>query len=88
MTQMGVDLNTIPYSGTGPAMNALLAGRSTCCEPDHKPLIKDGRSRCLAVTTLNRLAVLRMPTLARTGMTGLRSKVWHGMYAERHLAGA
>ena len=27
MSQVGVELNTIPYSGTGPAMNALLGGQ-------------------------------------------------------------
>jgi len=87
MTQMGVDLNTIPYSGTGPAMNALLGGQvDLLCDQTTQtvPLIKDGRVKVFGVTTLNRLAALpNVPTLAEQGMTGFEVKVWHGMYAPK-----
>lgn len=87
MTQLGVDLNTIPYSGTGPAMNALLGGQvDLLCDQTTQtvPLIKDGRVKVFGVTTLNRLAVLpNVPTLAEQGMTGFEVKVWHGMYAPK-----
>ena len=87
MTQMGVELNTIPYSGTGPAMNALLGGQvDLLCDQTTQtvPLIKDGRVKVYGVTTLNRLAALpNVPTLAEQGLTGFEVKVWHGMYAPK-----
>ena len=48
MTQMGVELNTIPDLGTGPAMNALLGGQvNVWCvlTPETVLLIKSGRLR-------------------------------------------
>ena len=87
MTQMGVELNTIPYSGTGPAMNALLGGQvDLLCDQTTQtvPLIKDGRVKVYGVTTLNRLATLpNVPTLSEQGLTGFEVKVWHGMYAPK-----
>ena len=87
MTQVGVELNTIPYSGTGPAMNALLGGQvDLLCDQTTQtvPLIKDGRVKVYGVTTLNRLAALpNVPTLAEQGLTGFEVKVWHGMYAPK-----
>jgi tripartite-type tricarboxylate transporter receptor subunit TctC len=38
-------------------------------------------SRCLALTTLNRLALL--PALAERGMTRFEVKVWRSMYAQK-----
>ena len=87
MSQIGVDLNTIPYSGTGPAMNALLGGQvDLLCDQTTQtvPLIKDGRVKVYGVTTLNRLAALpNVPTLNEQGLKGFEVKVWHGMYAPK-----
>ena len=87
MSQMGVELNTIPYSGTGPAMNALLGGQvDLLCDQTTQtvPLIKDGRVKIYGVTTLNRLAALpNVPTLNEQGLKGFEVKVWHGMYAPK-----
>ena len=87
MSQMGVDLNTIPYSGTGPAMNARLGGQvDLLCDQTTQtvPLIKDGRVKVYGVTTLNRLSVLpNVPTLNEQGLKGFEVKVWHGMYAPK-----
>ena len=87
MTQMGVDLNTIPYSGTGPAMNALLGGQvDLLCDQTTQtvPLIKDGRVKVYGVTTLTRLSALpNVPTLSEQGLKGFEVKVWHGMYAPK-----
>lgn len=87
MSQMGVELNTIPYSGTGPAMNALLGGQvDMLCDQTTQtvPLIKDGRVKIYGVTTLNRLPALpNVPTLNEQGMKGFEVKVWHGMYAPK-----
>ena len=87
MSQMGVELNTIPYSGTGPAMNALLGGQvDMLCDQTTQtvPLIKDGRVKIYGVTTLNRLSALpNVPTLNEQGLRGFEVKVWHGMYAPK-----
>ena len=87
MSQLGVELNTIPYKGTGPAMNDLLGGQvDLLCDQTTQtvPMIKDGRVKVFGVTTLKRLAALpNVPTLDEQGMKGFEVKVWHGMYAPK-----
>ena len=87
MTAMGVELTTVPFSGTGPAMNALLGGQvDLLCDQTTQtvPIIKDGRVKVFGVTTLNRLAALpNVPTLDEQGLKGFEVKVWHGMYAPK-----
>ena len=86
-SHMGVELNTIPFSGTGPAMNALLGGQvDLLCDQTTQtvPLIKDGRVKVYGVTSLTRLAALPdVPTLNELGFKGFEVKVWHGMYAPK-----
>ncbi len=91
MTQVGVELTTVPFSGTGPAMNALLGGQvDLLCDQTTQtvPLIKDGRVKVFGVTTLNRLSALpNVPTLDEQGLKGFEVKVWHGMYAPKGTPG-
>ncbi|MGZ5847192.1 MAG: tripartite tricarboxylate transporter substrate binding protein BugD [Ramlibacter sp.] len=84
---VGVELTTVPFSGTGPAMNALL-GRQVdlLCDQTTQtvPLIRDGRVKVFGVTVPQRLAVLPdVPTLDEQGLKGFDVKVWHGMYAPK-----
>ena len=87
MSAIGVELTTVPFSGTGPAMNALLGGQvDLLCDQTTQtvPIIKDGRVKVFGVTTLNRLAALpNVPTLDEQGLKGFEVKVWHGMYAPK-----
>ena len=87
MSQMGVELTTVPYKGTGPAMNDLLGGQvDLLCDQTTQtvPFIKDGRIKVYGVTTHNRLASLPdVPTLDEQGLKGFEVKVWHGMYAPK-----
>ena len=87
MSQMGVELTTVPYKGTGPAMNDLLGGQvDLLCDQTTQtvPFIKDGRIKVYGVTTHNRLGSLpNVPTLDEQGLTGFEVKVWHGMYAPK-----
>jgi tripartite-type tricarboxylate transporter receptor subunit TctC len=87
MSQVGVELTTVPYKGTGPAMNDLLGGQvDLMCDQTTQtvPYIKDGRVKVYGVTTLNRLAALPdVPTLDEQGLKGFEVKVWHGMYAPK-----
>ncbi len=87
MSSLGTDLTTVPFSGTGPAMNALLGGQvDLLCDQTTTtvPLIKDGRVKVFGVTTLNRLSALpNVPTLDEQGLKGFEVKVWHGLYAPK-----
>ena len=87
MSQMGVELTTVPYKGTGPAMNDLLGGQvDLLCDQTTQtvPFIKDGRIKVYGVTTHNRLGSLpNVPTLDEQGLKGFEVKVWHGMYAPK-----
>ena len=87
MSQMGVELTTVPYKGTGPAMNDLLGGQvDLLCDQTTQtvPFIKDGRIKVCGVTTHNRLGSLpNVPTLDEQGLKGFEVKVWHGMYAPK-----
>jgi tripartite-type tricarboxylate transporter receptor subunit TctC len=87
MSQIGVELTTVPYKGTGPAMNDLLGGQvDLLCDQTTQtvPMIKEGRVKVFGVTTLKRLAALpNVPTLDEQGLKGFEVKVWHGMYAPK-----
>ena len=87
MSAMGVELTTVPFSGTGPAMNALLGGQvDLLCDQTTQtvPLIKDNRVKVYGVTVPKRLDVLpNVPTLDEQGLKGFEVKVWHGMYAPK-----
>jgi tripartite-type tricarboxylate transporter receptor subunit TctC len=87
MSQIGVELTTVPYKGTGPAMNDLLGGQiDLLCDQTTTtvPMIKDGRVKVYGVTTLKRLSALpNVPTLDEQGLKGFEVKVWHGLYAPK-----
>ncbi|QDL37380.1 tripartite tricarboxylate transporter substrate binding protein BugD [Rhodoferax sediminis] len=87
MSQIGVELNTIPYKGTGPAMNDLLGGQvDLLCDQTTQtmPMIKEGRLKVYGVTTLKRLGSLpNVATLDEQGLKGFEVKAWHGMYAPK-----
>lgn len=84
---VGVELNTIPYQGTGPAMNALLGGQvDVLCDQTTQttPHIKAGSVKLFGVTTTQRIKALPdAPTLAEQGMKGFEVVVWHGVYAPK-----
>jgi tripartite-type tricarboxylate transporter receptor subunit TctC len=84
---VGVNLTTVPYQGTGPALNALLGGQvdllcdQTTSTTQH---IKAGSVKLYGVTTLSRLKTLPdAPTLAEQGLKGFEVVVWHGIYAPK-----
>jgi len=82
-----VDMTTIPFSGTGPAMNALLGSQvDLLCDQTTStiPQIKAGNVKLYGVTTSTRLkAMPEVPTLAEQGLTGFQMVVWHGVYAPK-----
>ncbi len=84
---VGADLTTVPYSGTGPAMQALLGGQvDLMCDQTTQtvPQIKAGGVRFYGVTTAQRIKALPdAPTLAEQGLKGFEVVVWHGVYAPK-----
>jgi tripartite-type tricarboxylate transporter receptor subunit TctC len=87
MTAIGTDLTTVPYKGTGPAMNDLLGGQvDFMCDQTTNTTsqIKSGKIKAYAVTTKNRLAAMpNLPTLNESGLPGFEVAVWHGLYAPK-----
>lgn len=87
MSTIGVDLTTVPYKGTGPAMTDLMGGQvDLLCDQTTQtvPLIKDGRVKIYGVTSLSRLGALpNVATLDEQGLKGFEVKVWHGVYAPK-----
>jgi len=84
---IGVDMTTVPYQGTAPAMNALLAGQvDLLCDQTTQTTqhIKAGSVRFYGVTTRERIKVLPdAPTLDEQGLKGFEVVVWHGIYAPK-----
>jgi tripartite-type tricarboxylate transporter receptor subunit TctC len=81
----GTKLVHVPYKGTAPALNDLLAGNVDLMFNELATSIelhKAGRARILAVTTRQRAAALPdIPTLEQAGVRGRVSDTWHALTA-------
>ena len=84
---LNLDLTTVPYKGTGPAMNGLLGGEvDYMCDQttNNASQIKAGSVKAYGVTTPTRLAALpNVPTMSEAGMPNFTVSVWHAMYAPK-----
>ncbi len=84
---IGVDLTTVPFSGTAPALNALLGGQvDLMCDQTTQtiPQINSDKVKFYGVTTKNRIKALpNAPTLAEQGLANFEMVVWHGIYAPK-----
>jgi len=84
-----VDMQTVPYKGTGPAMTDLLGGQvDLMCDQTTNTTgqIETGKVKAYAVTTLKRLttpALKNLPTLDEAGLKGFNVTIWHGLYAPK-----
>lgn len=80
-----LQMRHVPYSGSAPAMNALLGGQVSMMFdnlPSALPQIKAGRLRAIAVTSEQRAAALPdVPTIAQAGMPGYAATSWFGLLA-------
>jgi tripartite-type tricarboxylate transporter receptor subunit TctC len=82
--QAGITLIEVPYRGSGPQLNDLLAGHvplgvtSTVAVLQH---VASGAVKVLAVTSTQRSALLpQVPTMAEAGLPGYEFNGWYGMY--------
>jgi tripartite-type tricarboxylate transporter receptor subunit TctC len=84
-----IDMTTVPYKGTAPAMTDLLGGQvDIMCDQttNTSGQIEAGKVKAFAVTSPKRLttpALAKLPTLDESGMKGFNVGIWHGMYAPK-----
>jgi len=86
---LGIDMQTVPYKGTAPAMNDLLGGQvDLMCDQTTNTTgqIEGGKIKAFAVTTTKRLTIpslATLPTLDESGLKGFNVTIWHGLYAPK-----
>jgi len=80
-----VNLTTVPYKGSAPAITDLIGGQievmfttvASCAA-----LIESGQLRALAVTSSERVpAFPNLPTVAEAGVPGYSAESWYGLFA-------
>ncbi|NYE22101.1 Bug family tripartite tricarboxylate transporter substrate binding protein [Pigmentiphaga litoralis] len=80
--QTKTDILHVPYKGSAPALQDLMAGQVNAMFVDLPPslsMIKAGKLRVLAVATPQRLAILPdVPTMAEAGVPGFEAYAWQG----------
>jgi tripartite-type tricarboxylate transporter receptor subunit TctC len=87
MSAVGVDVLTVPYKGTGPAMNDLVGGQvDFMCDQTTSTTgqIKGGKVKAYGITSAKRVSSLPdVPTLDEQGLKGADVGIWHGLYAPK-----
>ena len=84
-----IDMTTVPYKGTAPAMTDILGGQvDIMCDQttNTSGQIAAGKVKAYAVTTLKPLstpALSSLPTLDSQGLKGFNVSIWHGLYAPK-----
>ncbi|MGJ7582280.1 tripartite tricarboxylate transporter substrate-binding protein [Variovorax sp. RHLX14] len=88
-SEMKVEMTTVPYKGTAPAIADLLGGQiDLLCDQTTNTTsqIEAKKVKPYAVTTLKRLttpALKDIPTLDESGMKNFQVTIWHGLYAPK-----
>ena len=81
----GIDIQHVPYKGTGPNIIDLVAGRTQAASAGTPPLmphVKSGKLRVIAVGTSKRLHTLPdVGTVAEQGYPGFETSQWYGLNA-------
>ena len=84
-----VDMTTVPYKGTAPAMTDLIGGQiDLMCDQTTNTTsqIEAKKVKAYGVTTSKQLttpALKDLPTLAASGLSNFEVTVWHGLYAPK-----
>ena len=84
-----VDMTTVPYKGTAPAMTDLMGGQiDLLCDQTTNTTsqIEGKKVKAFGVTTAKRLttpALKDLPTLQEAGLKDFEVTIWHGMYAPK-----
>ena len=84
-TMAGVQMAHVPYKGSAPALQDLVGGQVQLMFdnlPSSLALIRAGKLKALAVTSLTRAAALPdVPTVAESGLPGFEASSWFGLLA-------
>jgi tripartite-type tricarboxylate transporter receptor subunit TctC len=85
MTLTGVKMTHVPYRGTGPALNDIVAGHVDLIFMELSSAFKlhdSGKARVLAVATDKRLDMFKdTPTMIEVGVPGFVSDTWNAISA-------
>jgi tripartite-type tricarboxylate transporter receptor subunit TctC len=83
----GIDMLHVPYKGSAPAIQDLLAGNVQAMFdnlPTVLPLVRAGKLRALAVTGAQRSPELPdIPTIAEAGLPGFDTSAWFALLERR-----
>ena len=86
---VGMDMTTVPYKGTAPAMTDLIGGQvDLMCDQTTNTTsqIEGKKVKVFGVTTAQRLttpALKYIPTLQEQGVKDFRITIFHGLYAPK-----
>ena len=87
MSTLSIDMQTVSYKGTGPAMTDLQGGQvDLLCDQTTQTteLIKSKRIKAYGATSKQRVSSLPdLPTLQEQGLANFEVVIWHGLYAPR-----
>jgi len=88
----GISMTHIPYKGSLPALNDVIAGHIQvmfCDVPPAAPMVQTGKVRALGVSTRTRLAAFPdLPTVAEAGVPGFDVAGWFMLTAPGETPGA
>ena len=83
-TAIGVNVTHVPYRGSGPALQDLIAGRiDYMCAglASVKPLIEGNRVKAVAILAKNRSPVLpNLPSAHEQGLTDFETTIWFAFF--------
>ena len=85
--ETGTKFQFVPYRGTGPAMQDLVAGQIDLMfdqAANSLPQVRNGSIKAFAVTAKTRLpSALDIPTMDEAGMPGFYISVWHALWVPK-----
>jgi putative tricarboxylic transport membrane protein len=89
-SMMKVEVLEIPYKGTGPALNDLVAGQFDYMVDQAVNVlsqISSGNIKALGVSTLKPLSQLpNVPTIDGAGLKGYEVSIWNGFFGPKGMA--
>jgi tripartite-type tricarboxylate transporter receptor subunit TctC len=86
-SKVGIDVVSVPYKGTAPAMNDLIAGQVDAMFDQTNtalPQTTGGRLTALALTSATPMAQFpNVPPLGAKTLPGFETATWYGLYAPK-----
>jgi tripartite-type tricarboxylate transporter receptor subunit TctC len=87
MSKIGMDFNSVPYKGNGPAMTDLIGGQvDLMCDQTTNTTqqITSGTVKVYGVTSKSRLPSMPdVPTLDEQGLSGFEVVAWYGLWSPK-----